>query len=81
MGLMTAAEKFDYTKGFRFSTTPRGGSSRRLCVRHAISRPAYILQVTFSTKSSECNGFQTNSSRKTAEFPRRKNSPKKWVRT
>ena len=29
IGLMRAADKFEYRRGYKFSTTPRGGSGRR----------------------------------------------------
>jgi hypothetical protein len=38
IGLMKAVDKFEYRRGYKFSTTPPGGSGRRSAARSPINR-------------------------------------------
>ena len=79
LGLIRAVEKFDYTKGFKFSRTPRGGSARP-SLAPSRTRPAPSASPCTwwrpSTSSSACSA---SSSRTSAGTPPRRRSPRRWT--
>jgi RNA polymerase sigma factor (sigma-70 family) len=74
-GLIRAAEKFDWRKGFRFSTTPRCGSARRSAARSTSAAARSACRSASPSASASSPGPSASSAPGSAARPAPRRSP------